>query len=514
MRSKIGDFYKKTHRWPGLIIAFILLYYGITGILMNHREFISSLDVKRNSLPAGFQYINWNNAALKGNLILSDDSILVYGNIGIWLTDSSFREYSSFNKGFPKGADNRKIFDVHHAEDGSLYAATLFGLFAYDYDKGSWEKFDLNADIKKFVAIESVGDTIYALNRSYLYKGKSEGVKSHFQKIELPQPENYDDRKTLFETIWQIHSGEIFGIPGKLFVDLLGLLTIFLSITGIAYFFFPDWIKRRIRNKKKAKTIIRINRWSLKWHNHMGAWTFPLLIIMFFAGIFLRPPLLIAIANARVKPIKHTHLDQANPWYDKLRDILYDKEREIFLFSTSEGVFFTNEQMMVMIPFEGQPPVSVMGINTFEAFADGSYLIGSFSGLFLWDPTHPEIYNYAQGKIHKRSSGLERPVGDFAVTGTIRDYSGNLYMIDYARGVIPLYHSNQFPDMPENVLKESKMSVWSLSLEIHTGRFFHFLIGDFYILIVPLAGLMGIIVVLSGYLLWRKRYRKRRRFVQ
>ncbi len=487
MRSKIVSIYKKTHRWPGLVISFVLLYYGITGILMNHREIISSLDVKRDFLPAGFQYSNWNNAALKGNLILSKDSILVYGNIGIWLTDSSFREYSSFNSGFPKGADNRKIFDVHRSEDGNLYAVSLFGLFAYNYDKDCWQKFDLNDHIKKFVAIESIGDTIYALNRSYLYKGKSEGIKSRFQKIELPQPVNYDGRKTLFETIWQIHSGEILGISGKLYVDLLGLLTMFLSITGIVYFFFPDWIKRRIRNKKKAKTIIRINRWSLKWHNNLGAWTFPFLIILFFAGIFLRPPLLIPIANARVKPIRHTHLDQPNPWYDKLRDFLYDKESETFLLSTSEGMFYTNKNMKSMNQFEIQPPVSVMGINTLEAFTNGTYMIGSFSGLFLWNPSEPKIYNYAQGKIHQKPSSLERPIGDFTVTGTIQNYDGNMYMIDYDKGAIPLYHSKEFPKMPENVLKESKMSVWSLSLEIHTGRFFQFLIGDFYILIVPIC---------------------------
>lgn len=52
------------------------------------------------------------------------------------------------------------------------------------------------------------------------------------------------------------------------------------------------------------------------------------------------------------------------------------------------------------------------------------------------------------------------------------------------------------------------MSLWNLSLEIHTGRFFQVFLGDFYILIVPLAGLAAMTVVISGYLLWRKRYKK------
>jgi len=31
----------------------------------------------------------------------------------------------------------------------------------------------------------------------------------------------------------------------------------------------------------------------------------------------------------------------------------------------------------------------------------------------------------------------------------------------------------------------------------------------FYILIVPLAGITGIIVVFSGYMVWRRKYRKK-----
>ncbi len=508
--NKLAKLYKKLHKWPGLVLSVILLYYGITGIFMNHRDFFSGVDVARNALPNNYQYHNWNNGAIKGNLIISKDSILVYGNIGIWSTDSHFKNYHSFNAGFPKGMDNRKIFDLHRSSDGNLYAATHFGLFAYNPEKGAWTKFHLELDIKRFVAIESIGDTIYALNRSSLFKGLSNGPHTIFQEIEIPKPENYQNKISLFQTIWQIHSGEILGLPGKLFVDLLGMVTLFLSLTGIIYFFFPGWIKKRHQQSRQTTTIIKINRWSLKWHNHIGAWTFVNLIILFFTGMFLRPPLLIAIANSKLAPIKYSHLNQPNPWYDKLRDLLYDKEKKIFLLSTSEGMYYMTRENLNPVPFEIQPPVSVMGINTLEPFSEGSYLIGSFSGLFLWNPENPEIYNYAQGKKYQgNTSG--RPIGDYKITGYITEPDGNQHMVDYDQGVIPLYHRKKFPDMPGNVLRESKMSLWNLSLEIHTGRFFQSVIGNFYILIVPLAGLASIMVVLSGYLLWRKRYRKKNR---
>jgi len=158
--------YKKLHKWPGLIIAFLLINFGVTGIIMNHRDFFSNVDVSRKYLPKEFRYKNWNNSAIKGNLILKSDSILVYGNIGIWLTDSTFKEYTSFNMGFPKGIDNRKILDLHLANDGNLYSATLFGLYVFNKEKSEWKKLNLKADSKRFVAIESYQDTLYVLNRS------------------------------------------------------------------------------------------------------------------------------------------------------------------------------------------------------------------------------------------------------------------------------------------------------------------------------------------------------------
>ncbi len=498
--------FKKLHRWPGLIISFVLLYYGITGIFMNHREQFSSVDVNLKLLPDNYEYRNWNNAALKGNLVLSPDSILIYGNIGVWLTDSTFRRYSSFNSGFPQGSDNRKISDLHSTKDGDLYAATLFGLYAYDFTDGRWVKFETDSSIERFVSIESAGDTLYALSRSYLYTGRSEGTGTTFTRNELPAPVGYESEVTLFQTLWQLHSGEIFGLPGKLFVDLLGAITVFLSITGIIYFFFPGWIKRRARKDISYHKIARVNKWSLKWHNKVGAWTFVLLVILFFTGMFLRPPLLIAIANARVAPLKYSHLDQPNPWYDKLRGLLYDQSTGNLLFSTSDGMYFSDRNLKSVSSFQVQPPVSVMGITSFSKFNEYTYIVGSFSGLFLWNPNSPEIIDYTSGSLYTENSG-GRPIGEYKVTGTIADYSGRLYMVDYGSGIMPLGHEGVFPAMPDNILEVSKMSLWNFALEIHTGRIFENITGAFYILIVPLAGLTGITVVISGYLLWRRKYR-------
>lgn len=506
--SQIVSFYKKLHRWPGLVLSFILLYFALTGIVMNHRNWFSGIDVSRHWLPKAYHYNNWNNAAIKGNLYLSPDSILVYGNVGIWLTDSSLSEFSCFNRGLPKGTDNRKIFDLHFTASGHLYAATLFGLYVFDKDERAWKPITFEGERQRFVALCSRGDTILAMSRSHIYTGISAGAGTQFQQQQLPVPDGFDKRITLFETMWQTHSGEIFGLPGKLFVDLLGIATAFLSVTGIIYFFFPGWIRRRNRRGKPSARMGNTTRWSLRWHNYVGAWTFMLLIILYFTGMFLRPPLLIAIANAKVSPIKYTHLAQPNPWYDKLRDLAFDGNSGHWLVATSEGIFMVGPELDYIKTLPYQPPVSVMGINTFEPMGEGAFLIGSFSGLFLWNPRFAKVYNYITGKVHEEVSG-GRPVGDYKITGTIRISKGDLYMVDYDQGVWPLWHSGKFPLMPDNVRDSSGMSLWNLCLEIHTGRFFQGALGLFYILIVPLSGLAGVIIVLSGYLLWRKKYRSK-----
>jgi hypothetical protein len=509
-RKEKGRIYKKLHRWPGLIISFFLLYFGITGIIMNHREFFSPIDINRKYLPNEYAYNNWNNSGVKGATEIGADSILVFGNIGIWLADSTFNNYEPFMNGLPKGSDNYKTFDILGTPDGNLYAATQFGLYAYDFNIDRWQKFNLDVKVKRFVGIEWVNDTLYALNRTHLFRGKSAGIETLFEQIELQAPVGYVNDVTLFKTLWQLHSGEIFGLPGKLFVDLLGLITIFLSLTGIIYFFFPDWIVKRASRGKEFIRLARINKWSLKWHNEIGAWTFVLLIILYLTGIFLRPPMLIAIANSRVKPIKYSYLDQPNPWYDKLRDLKYDEARDIFLLSTSEGMYYMNTTIDQPVPFSIQPPVSVMGITVFEPFGNGAYLIGSFSGLFVWHPAHPEIFDYVTGKPYMGpSSG--RPTGNYKVSGMLTDKANRNYMFDHDKGAIPLWHGSAFPTMPNELVKTSSISLWNFSLEMHTGRLFSFMMGSFYILIVPLAGLAGAVVVLSGYLLWRKKYRKTRK---
>jgi hypothetical protein len=131
-------FFRKYHKWLGVILACIILSFVFSGIVLNHRDLFSKIDVKRRLLPPEYRYVNWNNAAVKSTLKISPDSILIYGNIGIWLTDSTFSGYTGFTEGFPKGSDNRKIFQMLYTHEKEILAATLSGLYRYNSADKKW----------------------------------------------------------------------------------------------------------------------------------------------------------------------------------------------------------------------------------------------------------------------------------------------------------------------------------------------------------------------------------------
>lgn len=256
-------------------------------------------------------------------------------------------------------------------------------------------------------------------------------------------------------------------------------------------------------------SVIGIKKNNLHWHNVVGYVFVLFLVINTFAGIHLRPPLLIAIATKQVGILPGTHLDQPNPWFDKLRRVMWDENNRRYIFSTAEGFYFGDENLQKkLMPAKYQPPVSVMGCNVLESINENHLLVGSFSGMFVWNTETGEVRDYFSGQHYHEPKGMAKPIAANMVAGLV-SISKESFWFDYNRGAIGL-NGTEFPKMPEVVRKASPMSLWNVSQEIHTGRIFEHLIGGFYILFVPLAGICLIIVLISGVLIWWMVYRSKR----
>lgn len=497
------NFFKKYHKWISIVFAIFILLFSLSGIVLNHRQLFSGTDVDRCYLPIDYRYSNWNNAAVAGTTVIGFDSILIYGNIGIWLTDTMGKVYSDYNSGFPKGIDNRKVSKVFKSKSKGIFAGTFFGLYKFDNVDDTWLKIDLPIHNQRIVDIIEKEDTLLVLGRSYMLSS-IDGI--NFKKITLPEPENYDNKIGLFKTLWVIHSGEIYGLPGILLVDAVGMIFIFLSITGLIYWIIPFLQKR---NKKKNKPNTRKNkvrRFSLKWHNKIGWITLILLIITTTTGIFLRPPLLVAIAYVKVGKIPYTELDSPNPWFDKLRRVLYLENTNTYLVATLDGVFYSDDNFSTPLkPVYGQPPISIMGVTAFELVNDNTILIGSFEGLFLWDLRTGYKLDYIKKSPIKVKERGGPPLGDFLVTGYSNHFNGKEIFFDFNMGGINIQNGQVFGNMPEAVSNQP-MSLWNLALEIHTARMYKFIFGNFYILFIPLAGLLILFILISGFVVWWRKY--------
>ncbi|MFW5758874.1 MAG: PepSY domain-containing protein [Bacteroidota bacterium] len=497
------------HSWLGLLAAFMLFFFAVSGIILNHRSFFSGTDIPRKFLPKTYRYNNWNLASVKSSLTLGEDSVLIYGNIGIWLTDSSFQKYKEFTQGLKTGIDNRKIAKIVKTDKSDIIAGTLSGLYHLKGNK--WTEITLPVKEKRITGITALQDNIWVTTRSALIRINKEDKSFITQQVSLPHPVDFKQEVSLFRALWVMHSGKILGTTGKLFVDMLGLVMIFLSITGVIWFVAPDVMRSLKKRPKAKKRFGKVNRIGLKWHNHIGIWTIVFTIFLTLTGMFLRPPLLIPIVRSTFPALPYTILAHPNPWYDKLRDIDFDRQNKTLILSTSDGFYRSDLQFTDSLqPIHPQPPVSVMGINTLEQPSDGEFIIGSFSGIYRWIPQNGKINNYITGQPVQGQTGMSNPFGTLPVAGYVRKNNDDIFLFDYNAGVLSLNRNSEFPAMPDKVRQSAHMSLWNLALEVHTGRILSVVLGDFYILYIPLAGIIILTVLITGTIIWLKRKKRRK----
>lgn len=436
---------------------------------------------------------------MKGVLKVGEDSLIFYGGTGVWLSNSTFSDWKPLMEGLPKGADRRKIFDLVKSPNGDLFAGTRYGLFQYSKNRCYWTKLKLFEEDEFVTNLEVVGNQIYVLTRDHLYTSRIDIPNLEFSKINLIVPSGGKPSISVFRLFWIIHSGEVLGIPGRLLVDFGGLIMLFLSITGLIYFFFPKLIKR-IKAKKRLSRMKRTTRFSYQWHLKVGIYSSIILIVVSFTGMFLRPPFLLFVVNGGITQGSKPNTINEKFWHDKLRDIKFDNSRKIFLLATSEGIYYSDDNFSSSLKqFSTEPPISIMGINVFEVLENGDYLVGSFSGAYRWNPYSGLVADYFTGLPIPKSSGLSSPFGSLAIAG-YANVSDKDYFFDYDKGVFSAPDS-RIMDMPQIVKQSSPFPLWNLSQEVHTGRIYSPLISVFYILIVPLAGIAMLLITITGVLM-------------
>lgn len=509
----------KWHKWVGIFFTFFLFMSAISGIFLNHRRAISSIDLPRSILHSDYRYDNWNNGSVRNSIKLSPDSVLIYGNNGIWLTDIRHSYFRSFSDGLKNGSDHRTVNNIVRAGD-KLFAVTTFGFYKLESEQGKWRDISgLIGSRERFTDLAYHDNVLALMTRSHVFISKA--PFSVFEKTELLAPEGYKKEASLFRTMWTLHSGELFGITGKIIVDIIGVLVILLCVTGVIVMFCPSLIKRKKRKGKEVLFHVRLMQKSFKWHYKLGAWFIVLFLLSCITGMFLRPPLLIAIVRTKTKPVPGSVLDSKNPWFDKLRMLCYDENNEDWIMYSSEGFFRLKTLDSVPEKILQSPPVSVMGVTVMEpadapewniadsrsditdrvnVFLDANYwVVGSFSGIYYWDRQSGDSYGYYTGEKYVRKHG-GMPTFSNAVSGYSADFEGKQIVFEYGGGART---NGNFAEMPE-VFGQGRMSLWHLCLEIHVGRIYSPILGIVSDLYVFLSGVLFLIILITGYVVYRR----------
>ena len=520
------------------------------------------------------------NPSVHANSSESPDSVLVYGCAGVFLTDSRLSTWQDFNRGLPASIDERNVRHIVKAKDGSLWCAALRDVYRYDENARQWKKVELPGNEERImdVALGKNSIQVIALTRSRIFEitpiasnidvsespsslassakgGVSEKSPDIFEKksggfsekvgtflgkyrVEakiIPAPKNYEPKTTLFKLVWHLHSGEFFGLPGKLVVDAIALVLIVLSITGILLFILPYGIRRakkvkseerRVKNslaaKNRMKRLGKQFAWNMKWHNKIGYVTIVLTLWIAITGMCLRPPLMVPLVLSK---LPQTVGEDGNVWQDKLRAIRWDVVQGAWLVSTSEGFLRVDEdfaKVPKMLPADECPKLSPMGVTVWESDGKGGWIVGSFRGIYRWNPVNHssnQILNYFTGKPSVETSMI--PISDNLVCGYSEDFLGGKPLVfDFAKGVedakgqaVALCNdepktSRNEESMSDLICETAPMSLWNVALELHVGRCYSPFLGPLSDLFVFLSGLLITLVLLSGYIISHRRRKK------
>lgn len=490
MKPKKHNKWKWFHKWAGLLVSIFMLLFCVSGIILNHRDTFSQFNIDRSLLPSSYKLRNYNNGIIRGTLPFNKGSILAFGSCGVWMTDSIFSNTYSFNAGLPTGIDRRNVRNIIKDMSGQIWCTTTYDL--YKLEEHEWIPVSLPKNHSKLTDISLTPDNsgIIVLTRSNIYKVLPDNIK----EITLQSPLDKNNKISLFKTIWNLHSGEMWGLPGRIVIDIIAVVLIILSITGIILFIMP----LSIRNSGNVEHQVKILKWNFQWHNLIGYFTIVFTILLVFTGMCLRPPLMIPFVMTKTSPIPGSSLDTDNYWNDKLRAIRWDEDNQNWFISTSEGFaklkdFSSNP---VFIPADKSPAVSPMGVNVFYREAPGVWIIGSFSGIYRWIPSEGQCYTFYDNTLvdtNKRNSfGL--------ANNFVCGFSADTYkpiMFDYAKGTEELCPmSSDMSNQP--------MSLWNFALELHVGRCYSSFLGPISNLFVFLSGVLILFVLTSGYIISRK----------
>lgn len=480
------------HKWLGITVCLYFIWMSITGIIINHPYLFANFSVPASWLDKG----NLKRFTWRGMIFSKKNPLegFAYGDSGILKTVDGGRRFSPFMKGLPHSIKPRKVHCLYLDEANNLlFAGTESGIYICDLKKEIWRGLMFEGKGETILDIFPFKHDLLAISHSHFYLAKNR-FPFGFKRITLKIDKKINNRSTISDFLLSIHHGLIFGLLGKLLIDLVGIVLLFLSVSAIYFWYFPH-IKCILQGRKR----ISLYKFLRKYHSKLGIWTVIPILLVSITGFFVSfPPMRFILAY----PLGFNPKDilNRNPWKENIEKALYNPDTEKVLILTKDGLMeWDGDLKSPCKKVSMKMPPRFMETSVFRYnLSDKTYLIGSFSGLYKIDPLAGKVVNYLFQKTGRRKTAR--------IFGYFKKPNGDEYYCDCKKGIITI-NGNNLITMPEGISKTSIVSLWDFCYELHCGRIFKFILGQNSWLIALIGSLSLIFTGITGTYNWF--YRRR-----
>lgn len=387
------------HKYVGLLLILYGTLMGATGILVNHPDWIAGWSVPRWLVPSQYRPKGFNRGTLSKLVYSARDpeQAFLAGSEGVWKTNDGARTFRPLGEGFPSAAAERQTNAIFLDEGATprLLAGTDAGLHVCDPEGERWRHVPLGEETQPVRSILALNGSLLVFTTSSVWRSPREGELA-FRPVEVTRviPASSERDISLITFLFDLHSGALFGLPGKLLFDLAGITIVILCLSAFYLWYFPWRRRRQLKASiRPGPTVGRsMFRSLLKYHLKIGIWVGPILLVMAGTGLFMRPPLLLIPAQGRVPAAWHPGLPQLESWEGRIHRAVHDPSRGRILIESIDGFWASDEGLRQ--PFEAVEfplPIHVMGSTTLTTEPSGGLIAGSFSGGFRLEPDSERI---------------------------------------------------------------------------------------------------------------------------
>ncbi|TKG94330.1 hypothetical protein EYV94_13695 [Puteibacter caeruleilacunae] len=501
MKKRIYKISRWIHKYFGLIVLLFMSWMSLTGIFLNHPELIENVSVKKSMVPLQYKPTNWNRSSLKG-IVYMEECLLIYGRQGVFRSKDNAKSLKPFMNGeFPKSAYGKRTnYMFYSSQRKTLLCATNQGCLFFDFKHGVWKKVLIPSGDREITKILETDQHLLLISKSEVLKLERISDVWTTKKLKLTRLEP-NTHISLIQMFFELHDGSIWGLTGRLIWDVAALILLFLCISAFYIWYFPKKWKRQykrkgIRASKREKTV---RSFYFRHHKKLGWYFAFLLVIITITGMFLNPILMMTLLNGKVNYKYYPATRNKNQWNHKIRNALYDTEKKQLVLDCTDGVWSGNYNVSKEFS-KINIPVTIFGMGTtvFREEKPNVWLVGSFGGLHR---VNMKLNSCEKVLLTDKDDYSGRPASTF-VTAYEKLPDGNHYILGHYKGICNKEGEqlNDVLKMPSFISQKSELPLWTFMFELHNARLFRGNIGGFYILIIPLAGLLSVFMLLSGVL--------------